>query len=162
MSLMEWLSHEHVDIACFQETHAVSSVESSSWFSPFGFLAVSGLGTTHARGLVILYCPRLFLNRSWVELGGRFAMAEFMDGSFLFRVVCIFAPNRNPERDSFLLSCSDFIDPSITTLLCGDFNAVLDRTLDRTGSPADSTYRASSASLRSLFPEACVFDVWRH
>ena len=49
MSLMEWLSHHHVDIACFQETHAVSSAESSSWFSPFGFLAVSGLGTAHAR-----------------------------------------------------------------------------------------------------------------
>ena len=71
------------------------------------------LGTAHARGLVILYRPRLFLNRSWVELGGRFAMAEFMDGNFLFRVVCIYAPNRNPERDSFLLSCSDFKDPSI-------------------------------------------------
>ena len=162
MSLMEWLSHLHVDIACFQETHAVSSAESSSWFSPFGFLAVSGLGTAHARGLVILYRPRLFLNRSWVELGGRFAMAEFMDGNFLFRVVCIYAPNRNPERDSFLLSCSDFIDPSIPTLLCGDFNAVLDHTLDRRGSAADSTYRDSSASLRSLFSEACVFDVWRH
>ena len=116
-----------------------------------GFLPVSGLGTAHARGMVILYRPRLFVNRSWVELGGRFAMAEFMDGNFLFRVVCIYAPNRNPERDSFLLSCSDFIDPSIPTLLCGDLNAELDRTLDRSGSAADSTYRDSSASLRSLF-----------
>ena len=32
----------------------------------------------------------------------------------------------------------------------------------RRGSPADSTYRDSSASLRSLFSEACVFDVWHH
>ena len=125
----------------------------------FGFLAVSGLGTAHACGLVILYRPRLFLNRSWVELGGRFAMAEFMDGNFLFPVVCIYAPNRNPERDSFLLSCSDFIDPSIPTLLCGDLNAVLDRTLDRRGSAANSTYHDSSASLRLLFSEAFVFDV---
>ena len=39
---------------------------------------------------------------------------------------------------------------------------MLDRTLDRRGSAADSTYRDSSASLRSLFSEACVFDVWRH
>ena len=39
---------------------------------------------------------------------------------------------------------------------------MLDRTLDRRGSPADSTYRDSSASFRSLFSEACVFDVWHH
>ena len=161
MSLMQWLSHRRVDIVCFQETHTISSTESSSWFSPFGFLAVSAAGTAHARGLAILFRPRLFLNRSWVELGGRFVMAEFMDGNFLFRVVCIYAPNRNPERDSFLLSCSDFIDPSIPTLLGGDFNAVFDRTKDRRGSAADSAYRDSSISLRSLFSEACVFDVWR-
>ena len=161
MSLMQWLSHRRVDIVCFQETHTISSTESSSWFSPFGFLAVSAAGTAHARGLAILFRPRLFLNRSWVELGGRFVMAEFMDGNFLFRVVCIYAPNRNPERDSFLLSCSDFIDPSIPTLLGGDFNAVFDRTKDRKGSAADSAYRDSSISLRSLFSEACVFDVWR-
>ena len=164
MSLMQWLSHRCVDIVCFQETHTISSTESSSWFSPFSFLAVSAAGTAHARGLAILYRPRLFLNGSWVELGGRFVMAEFMDGNFLFRVVCICAPNRNPERDSFLLSCSDFIDPSIPTLLGGDFNAVFDHTKDRRGSATDSTYRDSSISisLRSLFSEACVFDVWRH
>ena len=88
-------------------------------------------------------------------------MAEFLDGNFLFRVVCIYAPNRNPERDSFLLSCSDFIDPSIVSCVgiltrCWILT-VLDRTLDRRGSAADSTYRDSSASLRSLFLEACVF-----
>ena len=89
-------------------------------------------------------------------------MAEFMDGNFRFHVVCIYTPNRNPERDSFLLPRSDLIDTSIPTLLCGDFNAVLDRTMDHRVSAADSTYRDSSASLCSLFSEACVFDVWRY
>ena len=103
MSLMQWLSHRRLDIVCLQETHAVSASESSSWFSPCGFLTVSAVGSARARGLAILYRPRLILNRSWVELCGRFSMAEFMNGNFLFRVVCIYDPNSNPERNSFLL-----------------------------------------------------------
>ena len=86
-------------------------------------------------------------------------MAEFMDGNFLFRVVCIYAPNSNLERNSFLLSCADLIDPAIPTLLCGDFNAIWDRSKDRRGSSNDSTYHDSSTSLHYLFSEACVFDV---
>ena len=162
MSLMQWLSHRRLDIVCLQETHAVSASESSAWFSPYGFLTVSAVGSARARGLAILYRPRLILNRSWVELCGRFSMAEFMNGNFLFRVVCIYAPNSNPERNSFLLSCADLIDPAIPTLLCGDFNAVWDRSKDRRGSSNDSTYHDSSASLHYLFSEACVFDVWRY
>ena len=161
MSLMQWLSHHRLDIACLQETHAVSASESSAWFSPFGFLTVSSVGSARARGLVILYRPRLILNRSWVELCGRFSMAEFTNGNFLFRVVCIYAPRSNPERTFFLLSFADLIDPVIPTLLCGEFNAVWDRTKDRRGSSNDSTYRDCSASLHYLFSEACVFDVWR-
>ena len=118
MSLMQCLSHRRLDIVCLQETHAVSASESSAWFSAYGFLTVSAVGSARARGLAILYRPHL--NRSWVELCGRFSMAEFMNGNFLFRVVCIYAPNSNPERNYFLLSCADLIDPAIPTLLCGD------------------------------------------
>ena len=34
-------------------------------------------------------------------------------------------PNRNPDRDEFFAYCESVIDPSVPTLLCGDFNAVL-------------------------------------
>ena len=162
MSLMQWLSHHRLDIVCLQETHAVSACESSAWFSPFGFLTVSAVGSAGARGLAILYRPRLILNRSWVELCRKFSMAEFMKGSFLFRVVCIYPPNSNPERNYFLLSCADLIDPAIPTLLCGDFNAVCNRTKDRRGLSNDSTYRDCSASLHFVFFWGLRFDVWRY
>ena len=68
----------------------------------------------------------------------------------------------SPERNSFLRSCADLIDPAIPTLLCGDFNAVWDHSKDRRWSSNDSTYHDSSASLHYLFSEACVFDVWRY
>ena len=64
MSLMQWFSHSRLDIFCLQETHAVSASESSAWFSPYGFLTVSAVGSARARGLAILYRPRLILNQS--------------------------------------------------------------------------------------------------
>ena len=49
-------------------------------------------------------------------------------------MVCLYAPDRNPARDLFLDDIRPRVDPSVPTLLCGDFNAVFDRALDRQGS----------------------------
>ena len=159
---MQWLSHLNLDVVCLQETHVVSVIEAASWFSPFGFLSVSSPGSSHSCGSVILFRPHLILNRSWVEFSGRFLMAEFSDRGLFYRVVCVYSPNRNPERDSFPASCVDLVDLSVPTVLCGDFNAVFDRALDRRGSAADSRYRDSSAALSALFHACCVVDTWRY
>lgn len=75
--------------------------------------------------------------------------------------MCLYAPNRNPDRDDLFTFCESSIDPSIPTLLCGDFNAVFDRSLDRRGSNIFDTARESCATLSALFDECCVADVWR-
>ena len=48
-----------------------------------------------------------------------------------FRVCCIYAPNRNPARDQFFHDLWAKVDPSVPTILCGDFNAVFDRSVDQ-------------------------------
>ena len=59
----------------------------------------------------------------------------------LFRVACIYAPNRNPARDNFFSDAKVRVDPSVPTLLYGDFNAVFDRHLDRVGLDPFDTVR---------------------
>ena len=54
------------------------------------------------------------------------------------------------------------VDPSVPTLLCGDFNAVFDRLLDRVGSDPFDTARESSVALSRLFSSCCVLDIWRY
>ena len=73
----------------------------------------------------------------------------------------MYAPNCNPDRDDFFAFCESAVDPSVPTLLCGNFNAVFDRCLDRRGSNVFDSTRESSAALSSLFNECCVSDV-RH
>ena len=53
------------------------------------------------------------------------------------------------------------MDPARPTILCGDFNAVFNRTTDRRGSnPLDHAHDSCQA-LRTLFSNCCVTDIWR-
>ena len=54
------------------------------------------------------------------------------------------------------------MDPTVPTLLCGDFNAVFDRVLDRRRSDPSDQSRESSVSLQSLFDACCVLDTFRY
>ena len=149
-------------ISCVQETHVTDAAEASSWFSSSGFLTVTVPDTAHFRGKVLLYRPSFSFVNSRVELEGRFLMAESSRRDSVFRIASVYAPNRNPAHDKFFTSCLDFIDPSVPTILGGDFNAVFDRERDRRGSDPAVTVRESFVSLELRFREFCVLDVWRH
>ena len=147
---------------CLQGTHVTDAAEATSWFSSYGFLTIAAPGAAQSRGQVLLCRPRFSFVNSWVELEGRFLMAEFRRRDSVFRIASVFASNRNPERDEFFTSCVDFADPSVPAILCGDFNAVFDRAKERRGSDPAVTVRESFVSLELLFRELCVLDVWRH
>lgn len=114
----------------------------------------------HSRGSVLLYRPRFDLDNFQTDADGRFVMAGFKFHGISFRVVCLYALNWNPDRDDFFAFCESSVDPSIPTLLCGDFNAVFDRALDRRGSNVFDTARESCVTLSALFDGCCVADVW--
>ena len=89
-------------------------------------------------------------------------MCEFRFCNQVFRVCCIYAPNSNPQSNQFLDDVSVSIDPSVPTVLAGDFNTVFDRSLDRRGSdPFEGSCESSCALIRLL--NACpLIDIWRH
>ena len=161
LGFLQWLSHLSPSIVCLQETLAVSSDDLLSWFSRFGCLCAGSFGTNHSRGVVVLY--RLVLEcRSVVcEFDGRFVLVEFGLRGSVFRVASIYAPNRNPARDAFLVRCVDSTDPAFPILLCGNFNTVLDRVRDCRGSCPFDVSRESSALLSALSSDCCVVDIWR-
>ena len=162
--LTQWLRSLPVivDIVCLQETHCVSSADCSLWFSSSGFASCISPGSNHSRGCIVLYRPSLSFVNSWSDDDGRLVQCEFSVRDKLFRVCCLYAPNRNTERGQFLDGLPGNIDPSVPTVLVGDFNTVFDRQMDRRGSdPLDSS-RESSASLEALFDACCVIDIWRY
>ena len=67
------------------------------WFS--GFYG-PGNGSL-SRSQALLYRPNFSIVNSWVELEGRFVMAEFCRRDSVIRVASVYAPDRNPEGDEF-------------------------------------------------------------
>ena len=162
--VVQWLQSlpSPIDIVCLQEVHCTSVEECTRWFSSTGLFCVVSPGSVHSCGCVVLYRPRLSLVGSWSDADGRFVQCEFSFQAKLFRAACIYAPNRNPARDTFFLDVEVRVDPSVPTLLCGDFNAVFDRLLNRVGSDPFDTARESSVALSRLFSSCCVLDIWRY
>ena len=162
--LVQWLRSLPVsaDIVCLQETHCLSSAECSSWFLSSGFSAVVSPGSSHSCGCIVLFRPSLSLANSWCDVWGRYLQVEFSFFGKSFCVVCVYTPNRNPARDQFFDELHSRIDPSIPTVLCGDFNEVFDRSLDRAGGGLSTSSRDSSSSLKYLFEDCCVIDIWRY
>ena len=162
--LLQWLRSLSVsiDIICLQETHCVSQAECSLWFRSSGFDSIVSGGSAHSCGCIVLFRPSLSLVNSWCDSDGRFVQCEFQYFAKLFRVCCIYGPNRNPARNLFLDDLHSEIDPSIPTVLAGDFNSVFDRALDRLGSDPSDSSRESCSSLSNLFYSCCVVDIWRY
>ena len=159
--LVQWLRSlsVSVDVVCLQETHCTSDIECHSWFSSSGFSFVTTPGTRRSEGCIILFRPVLELGNSWCEFPGRSLLCEFSFHDVPFRVLCLYAPNRNHARDLFFNHISDVVDPSFPTVLCGNFNTVFDRALDRFGSSTDDTTRESTTTLTRLFDSCCVVDI---
>ena len=89
-------------------------------------------------------------------------MAEFECRDVVFRVACAYAPNRDPEREVFYTYVEDMMNPAVPTVVGGDFNVVFNRSVDRRGSNSLGHFHDSCSSLRSLFRNCCITDIWRH
>ena len=136
----------------------MSFSECSLWFQSSGYSCALSCGSVHSCGCVVLFRPSLSLVNSWSDGVGRYLQCEFVFCGKSFRVCCIYAPNRNPARDQFFNDLRVKVDPSVPTMLCGDFNAVFDRSVDRFGSDPSDLSRESFSSLRDLFDACCTVD----
>ena len=162
--LLRWLQAlpSVPDVVCLQETHCTSLAEDQTWFLSSVFECSVSPGTARSAGCIVLFRPPLSLEASWTDSNGSFLRLHFSFRAIRFRVACLYAPNRNPERDLFLAHVTDNLDPGTPTILAGDFNTVFNRSLDRCGSVVVDTSRESSAALARLIKKACCEDIWRY
>ena len=68
-------------------------------------------------------------------------MADVAVKTFEFRIASVHVPNFAAERRSFLRRLGSVLDASRRTVLVGDWNAILDPNIDRTGRGASSWAR---------------------
>ena len=154
-----WLLRSGAQIVCLQETHASSEAELSSWFPSFS--CVSSPGSVKSRGVAILFKPSFSLIQSRRDDLGRLVEADLSSSGLVLRVLSIYAPNRNPDRNRFLEDVASSLDPSFPSIVAGDFNAVFDTAIDRKGSSTVTPYRQSVQALSRILQLGSLIDAWR-
>ena len=102
-------------------------------------------------GCAILYKRKLTLVAAFCDANGRLLHCSFSFAGVTFNVACLYAPNLNLARDQFFDNVLNVVNPDPPTILCGDFNTVFDRGLDRSGSDEDDSSSESTPSLIRLF-----------
>ena len=71
-------------------------------------------------------------------------------------------PNQKRPGEEFFASLPPLIDPTLPTILCGDFNAVVDPYRDRFGCNPESFWAYNwPSSLSSLVDRHDLVDIWR-
>lgn len=153
LSFCCWLSGFNFDVVCLQELHCVSEDEVKSWFPSFS--VVSSVGSNKSCGVAVLFKPTFSLVDAVRDSSGRFVRAR------LLRVGPTFdAPNLQSDRVLFSPSVLPFLDPGVPTLLCGDFNSVMDPCRDCRNAGGVLVTDTPDV-LVSLFQDISCVDVWR-
>ena len=62
----------------------------------------------------------------------------------------------------FFSDVASRVDPSVLTVIVGDFNTVFDRAIDHMGSVVGDVSRESSVALCRLLSDVCCIDIWRY
>ena len=154
------------DIVCLQETHAPSHDTIKKWFANSGYRVASSCHTNKSCGTAILIKDSFTINKIIKDDAGRFVQTIVNFGEDQLSFVSLYAPNKNPERNTFLLSLADLIDLSRPVFLAGDFNSVLDPLLDRKRRPSfidgrSSRFQESGVALQSLLQQTQTYPLWR-
>jgi exonuclease III len=151
---------------CLQETHVSSHESIGKWFSNSGFKVVSSSVSNKSCGTAILVRDTHKVNKVIRDEESRFVQVHLEADEHLLSFISLYAPNKNPERNRFFSSIPELIDLSRPTLICGDFNSVLDSALDHkrrssyTWSQA-AQYQESRPALQSLLFATQNYPLWR-
>ena len=121
--------------------HSMSEEEFSSWLdhatssgsNKFGYKCISSPGSILSCGVAILYNPSYDVVSCSRDQDGRLLCAEFSKDGSLIQLVNIYAPNTAKPASTFFESLYQVLDPDTPTVLCGDFNTVVDSIKDRFG-----------------------------
>ena len=169
-TLFSWLNCCGVDFLCLQETHSTSSKEFSRWLRSAidskllssAYSCISSPGTNRSSGVAIVFKSQHVLTSSLSDQQGRFVCGQFTVADQTFSLCNVYGPNTAREGALFFESLYPVLDPDLPSIVCGDFNTVVDPHLDRRGCNISSpwTYNWSS-TLTTFMSTFSLFDAWR-
>ena len=92
------------------------------------YLVASSPGSARQAGVAILYKPCFKIKDTRKDSHSCLIIASFGHDEVEspFQVINVYGPNQKRPGEEFFASLPPFVDPTLPTILCGDFNAVVD------------------------------------
>jgi exonuclease III len=159
------------DIVCLQETHSTSREEFVNWLSresaagnnPQHYSVFSSPGSVRSRGVAVLLKPGFTVDSDVFDGDGRLQILHLsLPCSSAFQLVNIYGPNKKNDGIAFFESVLPQLAASLPSVVCGDFNTVVDPSVDRVGCNPSSPWAYNwPISLANLTKEMDLQDVWR-
>ena len=162
--IFRWLHQQKSDVIFLQETYS-STQTIKLWESEWGGKILASHGSTHSRGVMILFKPRLdvTIEKSTSDKNGRYISAEVLvDGSKLI-FLNIYAPNDQTLRVKFLRDLSTLVLNKVVNekvLLGGDFNCAL-KDIDKRGGRSFESKAVVIKEINELTNTFDLVDMWR-
>lgn len=160
--VLRWLRLKGEDIILLQETHCTPEIE-RAWHSDTGMKIFFNNGSSNALGTAILVLNKdIKIVRHKVVVKGRLSFLEFELDKIPYCLTNVYAPNSDDvefleqltleifgrERDDFLV-------------LGGDWNAILNNSLDKVGGNVSHSNKKCQLYLNTLMEEVGLYDPYR-
>ena len=127
------LLHLGVDVAVIEETHFIAAKDAHVLTNDF--VVVSAYGDVTSRGVSLLVRASLrpVVDVVYADARGRLIVADVSISGQTFRVSGVYAPNCPKQRKDLFLVIDRFLGYQGHLVLMGDWNAILDPSIDRVG-----------------------------
>ena len=154
--VFRWLHLQRSEIIFLQETY--SSTETiKRWEAKWGGKVVASHGTTHSKGVMVLFKPNLnvTINKTLADKNGRYILAETSIDETNIVFVNIYAPNDPSQQILFLRDLSS----SLSSVYANE-NLVLGGDFKKGVRPFDSK-NAAVTEFESTIRVHSFVDAWR-
>ena len=159
--LFHYLHKKEFDIVCLQETHSLK-VDYKRWKSEWGGRMFCSHGTSNSRGVAILISKKvpLKVKYSHNDQQGRYVILETEFESLSFIISTVYAPNEDSPQ--FFQEWFETLAslPTENKILVGDWNFVLDPSIDKLGGSKQSNNKALR-TVKEYMNTDKLIDVWR-
>lgn len=162
MNTWETLQRYKIDVAMLQETHLLEMDILKMQSNSYRVVAFSSF-SKKARGVLILVKGSLNITDlgSGRDNQGRIAYIKSVINGAKIAFVSVYAPNDfdsvfYDDLTDIVLGLSEY-----TLIIGGDFNAVLEHSLDRTGTKESRDQSLSTNALRRWVSDCFLVDAWR-
>ena len=160
--IINYLNSNSVDVCFLQETHCASLLSAKTWSRKWGGKTFWSFGSERSKGVGIWF--KQGLNFKIIHINrdneGRLLCLLVKVNNHIFKLVNVYAPIIPRERKQFFQSFKHVLKGKHHIILGGDFNCVVDISLDKSGGN-DIYGNLASQNLVQVCNDHNLIDIFR-